>query len=394
MKKLHISLFSGISSFDVAAELAGWENVASCEINEFGNFILNEKWPNAYHHKDIHTFTFQKLDEELTKRRGKSWRTNDIVLTGGFPCQPYSSAGKRKGTEDERHLWPEMLRAIREIAPRWVVGENVFGLTNWNGGLVFEEVQTDLEAEGYEVQPYILPASGVNAPHQRYRVWFVAHSDKRNDGRGSEGHESKSGKERVQERDAVREPSKSGGLRFSTNAKFKGLEGTNKSRSKKRRQWKYLRRNTPRHSSSYARSFTYSSNKRLQRRKKQRSVAESGTRRDEQPSGRIRDYWRNFPTQPPVRTGDDGFRTEALRQRIRKDCMGLLSEKEIDTIISKATSRWVKETIKAGGNAVVPPLVTNIFNTINKYDETRESAGMGSSCDECDKASGKGKIFF
>jgi len=97
-------------------------------------------------------------------------------------------AGKRKGTEDERHLWPEMLRAIREIKPTWVVGENVFGITNWYGGVVFEEVQADLEAEGYEVQPYVLPACAVNAPHRRDRVWFVAHSLYSRNGQPREGN--------------------------------------------------------------------------------------------------------------------------------------------------------------------------------------------------------------
>ena len=87
-------------------------------------------------------------------------------------------AGKRKGKEDERHLWPEMLRAIREIKPKYIVGENVFGLLNWNGGLVFDEVHTDLEFEGYEVQAVVIPAAAVNAPHGRDRVWFVATNTK------------------------------------------------------------------------------------------------------------------------------------------------------------------------------------------------------------------------
>ena len=96
------------------------------------------------------------------------------ILTGGFPCQPYSSAGKRLGKEDERHLWPEMLRAIHEIKPKYIVGENVFGLLNWNGGMVFNEVHLDLESAGYEVQAVVIPAAAVNAPHGRDRVWFVA----------------------------------------------------------------------------------------------------------------------------------------------------------------------------------------------------------------------------
>ena len=159
----HGSLFSGIGGFDLAAEWMGWENVFHCEWNEFGKRVLSYYWPNAISYNDI-------TKTDFTIHQGRI-----DILTGGFPCQPYSAAGKRRGKDDERHLWPEMLRAIREIQPRWVVGENVFGITNWNGGLVFDEVQADLEAEGYEVQAYVLPACAVNAPHRRDRVWFVAH---------------------------------------------------------------------------------------------------------------------------------------------------------------------------------------------------------------------------
>jgi DNA (cytosine-5)-methyltransferase 1 len=152
-----------MGGFDLAAERMGWENVFHCEWNEFGKKVLNYYWPKAISYHDI-------TKTDFTIHRGKI-----DILTGGFPCQPYSSAGKRKGKEDERHLWPQMLRAIREIQPRWVVGENVLGLVNWSGGLVFHEVQTDLEAAGYEVWPYVLPAVSVNAPHRRDRVWFVAY---------------------------------------------------------------------------------------------------------------------------------------------------------------------------------------------------------------------------
>jgi len=173
----HISLFSGIGGFDLAAEWAGWTNVASCEIADFGNKVLQYYWPQAYHHRDIHTLTGQILNDEIQQRFGADWQTDGTILTGGFPCQPYSTAGKRLGKEDERHLWPEMLRVIREVQPEWIVGENVRGLVSWSGGLVFEEVWTDLETIGYEVQPFILPAASVNAPHKRERIWFVAYSD-------------------------------------------------------------------------------------------------------------------------------------------------------------------------------------------------------------------------
>jgi DNA (cytosine-5)-methyltransferase 1 len=161
----HGSLFSGIGGFDLAAEWMGWENVFHCEWNPFGQRVLKHYWPNA------------ELFTDITKSNFTKYANTIDVLTGGFPCQPYSSAGKRLGKDDTRHLWPEMCRAIREIAPRYVVGENVRGLTNWNGGMVFDEVCSDLEALGYSVAPYIIPASAVNAPHQRERVWFVAYRD-------------------------------------------------------------------------------------------------------------------------------------------------------------------------------------------------------------------------
>ena len=160
----HGSLFSGIGGFDLAAEWMGWENIFQCEIDDYCNKLLKQNFPNTAKHGNI-------KETDFTIYRG-----GIDILSGGFPCQPYSTAGKRLGKEDERHLWPEMLRAIHEISPKWVVGENVRGLTNWNGGVVFDEVQSDLEAEGYEVLPFLLPAAGVNAPHRRDRIWFIAHA--------------------------------------------------------------------------------------------------------------------------------------------------------------------------------------------------------------------------
>lgn len=160
----HGSLFSGIGGFDLAAEWMGWENLFHCEWNEFGQRVLKHYWPNAESFNDITKTDFRKYANRID------------ILTGGFPCQPYSQAGKRLGKEDDRHLWPEMLRAIQEISPSYIVGENVLGIVNWNGGLVFHEVQTDLEAQGYEVQPVVLPACAVGALHRRDRTWFVAYS--------------------------------------------------------------------------------------------------------------------------------------------------------------------------------------------------------------------------
>jgi DNA (cytosine-5)-methyltransferase 1 len=158
----HGSLFSGIGGFDLAAQWCGWTNVFQCEIDPFCRRVLKYHWPNTELYENVKTTNF-------TKYRGKI-----DIISGGFPCQPFSTAGKRKGTEDDRHLWPEMLRVIREVQPAWVVAENVSGLLTQQRGLVFERVCADLEGEGYEVQPFIVPACAVNAPHRRDRVWIVA----------------------------------------------------------------------------------------------------------------------------------------------------------------------------------------------------------------------------
>ena len=171
---IHLSLFSGIGGAELAAEWAGWKNYMSCEISPFCQKVLKYYWPDAYHHTDIHTLNYETINTELTARFG-NWRTEPVIITGGFPCQAFSMAGRRKGTEDDRYLWPQMRRIIQEVKPEWVVAENVFGLITWDGGVVFHTVLSDLEAEGYEVQSYVLPAVSVNAPHRRDRVWIVAH---------------------------------------------------------------------------------------------------------------------------------------------------------------------------------------------------------------------------
>ncbi len=159
-----MELFAGIGGFGLAGEWAGIESAVQVEWNPFCQKVLAKNFPNAQRYGDI------------TKFDGTPFRGAIDIISGGFPCQPYSTAGKRLGKEDERHLWPEMLRVIREVAPRWVVGENVRGIVSWNGGVVFDEVQSDMEAAGYEVQAFILPACAVDAPHRRDRVWFVANS--------------------------------------------------------------------------------------------------------------------------------------------------------------------------------------------------------------------------
>lgn len=281
----HGSLFSGIGGFDLAAEWMNWENVFHCEWNEFGQKVLKYYWPNAESFTDITKTDFTKYADRID------------VLTGGFPCQPYSQAGKRLGKEDDRHLWPEMLRAIREIKPSWVVGENVYGLVNWSGGLVFHEVQADLEAEGYEVFPFLLPACGVNAPHQRFRIWFVAYSNDK--GRSS-------GFGQVQKKDGE----------ISQRNNYAKFSNTNATNTKSIRQ-EYALEN----GELEGRRFRFTNK---------------------------RNVWDSFPSVSPLCSGNDGL------------------PDRLDTI---TFPKWRNESIKAGGNAIVPQVVYQIFKAIKEYND-------------------------
>ena len=164
----HLSLFSGIGGLDLAAEMAGFKTVGQCEWADFQTKVLEKHWPDVPRWRDIRTLT----GDSFYERTGL--RTVDVI-SGGFPCQPFSLAGKRKGEDDDRYLWPEMLRVIRELRPTWVIGENVPGIVN----LALDTVLSDLENEGYSAQPFIIPACGVDAPHKRDRVAIVAYASSR-----------------------------------------------------------------------------------------------------------------------------------------------------------------------------------------------------------------------
>lgn len=179
----HLDLFSGIGGFALATEMV-WDNVEHefVEHDPFCQAVLKKHWPAAPIHGDIREFVADsksRVELELAVERKPHQEvfgslTTDL-LTGGFPCQPFSAAGRRKGTADDRYLWPIMLECVALYRPRWVIAENVAGLASWNDGLVLETVCVDLEKEGYEVCPFVIPACAEGAPHRRDRVWIVAH---------------------------------------------------------------------------------------------------------------------------------------------------------------------------------------------------------------------------
>ena len=161
-KLTHLSLFSGIGGLDLAAEMAGFQTVGQCEWADYPTKVLEKHWPDVPRWRDIRTLTGESFYEKT------GIRTVDVI-SGGFPCQPFSVAGKRKGREDDRYLWPEMLRVISELRPTWVVGENVAGIVN----MALDQVYTDLENEGYAVRALIIPACAVDAPHRRDRCAII-----------------------------------------------------------------------------------------------------------------------------------------------------------------------------------------------------------------------------
>jgi DNA (cytosine-5)-methyltransferase 1 len=284
----HGSLFSGIGGFDLAAEWMGWENVFHCEWMEFPRKVLEYHFPNADSLIDICKTDFKKYANKID------------ILTGGFPCQPFSMAGKRKGTDDERYLWGEMLRAVQEIKPQFVIAENVFGITNIDGGMVFEQVCLDLENQGYEVQPFIIPAAAKNAPHRRDRCWFIAQ-----------------------------------------NTMFSGcLHGE----SEQERAEVWQQRNTCTRSSERIHlSEGNATNTNTARLHKQYFSAKSIKERSCCRSFNETRHFTRFPVESPICSGDDGISLK------------------LDGI---TFSNWRTQSIKAYGNAIVPQVAYEIFKQI------------------------------
>ena len=343
----HASLFSGIGGAELAATWMGWENVFHCEISEFPRKVLEYWYPNSVSYEDITTTDFT------------SWRGKVDILTGGFPCQPFSMAGKRLGAEDDRYLWPHMLRAIREIQPTWVVGENVVGLTTMVqpgeevevGGqtslfeenyrtreeqtYTIEEICQNIEKEGYSVQPFVVPACAVGAPHRRDRVWIVAH-------RTDAGVEDL--RKRQVDTDGPRAAADApicGSVACKTDntaererRKDNGQQGERREPTKRADGLSGFSLDTSNPNSD---GLQYGSDNGEQYTQSRHRFKELYSKTG----------WTDFPTQSPICGRDDGL------------SLGL-----VDITFPK----WRAESVKALGNAIVPQAIYEIFKAIEEYE--------------------------
>lgn len=389
----HASLFSGIGGAEIAADWAGWQNLFHCEINPFCRRVLEYHYPNSESYDDI------------TKTDFTPWRGKVTVLTGGFPCQPFSLAGRRKGADDDRYLWPQMLRAIREIQPAWVVGENVNGIRSMvqsreetemaSGGMLFREnhlirarerftfgeICGSLEREGYSVQAFVIPACAVGAPHRRDRVWFVANAGvnrcrQRTDKpfpvpeRDTASDVGESGENR-----ATADPDDFGDFPRQASEGTEGCRSNQLSQSGERREPSEWTDGLPGLSQPPADTQCGGRNEvhpqaqpeqpdgekphgiggeriasdtsrlgRLEVGNEHGDACENQGERKPCPTGSPQDWWREFPTQSPVCGGDDGL------------------PERLDAI---TFPKWRMESIKAYGNAWVPQVAYEIFRAIN-----------------------------
>ena len=383
----HASLFSGIGGAEVAASMMGWKNLFHCEIQEFPRKVLDYWFPNSESYEDITKTDFTK------------WHGKVDVLTGGFPCQPFSLAGRRKGADDNRYLWPQMLRAIRQIHPTWVVGENVAGIKTMvescqvtqmgrtdnlfeenylyreESRFTLDKICADLEAEGYSVQPIVIPACAIGAPHRRDRVWIIAHrSDPRAetvqqegqdgicsarpsthtqcDGHSPQGHgnqrarakKSKKRKNRPQSRSRRHGSGKTS--TYSLQHRSHEVHQDHQSQFPDGARTNSLggQRSSP-HSKCNSWSQKYNDNGFFE--EPQQGECQLGGA--DSPQSR----WRNFPTQSPVCRGNDGIPFD------------------VDSL-TISFPKWRQESIKAYGNAWVPQVAYEIFRAIEAEEENNK----------------------
>ena len=384
MKPLrHGSLFSGIGAAEIAAEMLGWENVFHCEINPFGRQVLEYWFPNSDSYEDI------------TKTDFTQYRGQIDVLTGGFPCQPFSYAGKRGGKEDDRYLWHEMLKVIDQVRPMWVIGENVNGITTMvesfeiaevgsesslfdqgNGVHRYRSEQTftiericrDLESKGYSVQPMLIPACSVGAPHRRDRIFILAYnvadSDCGNDLRESGEYESKGSEKRLSERNKVWKPGESDNVRSSSERPATDSDGgagrseetecRGQEHLSSRQEGRSILCDSERPGASWDASDS-NCDRRHEVHEHIQSELADGT--ESICNGRIGDVagmlpgnrWQGFPSVSPVHRGNDGLPFDVDNLTI-------------------SFSKWRTESLKAYGNAIVPQVIYQIMRCINDIE--------------------------
>lgn len=325
-----MTLCSGIGALELAASWLGWRHIMTCEINTFCRRVLEYHYPEAYHHYDIKTLNYETIEKELSSRFG-NWREGGTVLVAGFPCQPFSCAGKRLGAEDDRYLWDEVKRILAEVKPDWFIGENVAGILSMVlpgsevkvasyediAGESYEEVEVrqqsvvericlDLESIGYSVVPFVIPACAVGAHHRRDRIWFVARRDSDRCRNGENKQKPFTERKRTTDNSF-----------FCQNGITSNAEST-----------------------------------RSQRQCEQRQKKRKSNRRD---CKDIQSCWHDFPTQSPVCGRDDGL------------SFGL----------SGITfPRWRTESIKALGNSMVPQVVYELFKAI-EYEQNKTQNRKG-----------------
>lgn len=384
----HASTFSGIGAPEVAAEMLGWENVFHCEINQFGRKVLDYYFPKAKSYEDITRTDFSELRDRIT------------VLTGGFPCQPFSYAGKRRGSEDDRYLWPFMLRCIEQVRPRWFVGENVAGITTMafpgedvkvgeqtdlfgacdevfekHERYVLDEICQSLERAGYSVQPMLIPACAVGAPHRRDRMFIVAHlrddglsADTSsigqydwNIGQGRDLQRQRDMEEEQRNRDEISSSCEKG---YATTSERRPTSYT-PSESRKRL---YERPSAGAESALAADTIGNG-------RTEGRDELQFANASQEQDGGGIgkgivgnasriireeedrqwllpENRWRCFPSVSPVYRGNDGLPFPVDNLTI-------------------PFGEWKRESLKAYGNAIVPQVMYEIFRCIDEIEKTK-----------------------
>lgn len=380
MGKVHASLFSGFGAADLAATWMGWDNAFWCEIDDFPRTVLSYWFPKSKGYGNIKETDFT------------SWRGKIDVLTGGFPCQPFSVAGQRKGQEDDRYLWPEMLRAIREIRPAWIIGENVGGIISMvqpgceteveHQAALFEEtdketileqeyvVETvcrDIEQEGYSVQPVVIPACSVEAPHLRYRVFFIAH---RSDARTKSVQQSR--KNRIYESETATDTN----CYDAGRSRYEEVKCQTGKGQTAERKWERVRCNAKRIGKEGVVTYSQRTRSRQIQQKIQSKQSDGNSvdsvgdewnvanPKSQQLENALQTWgwctgltnlyskrnWRNFPTQPPVCRGNDGLPFDVVRLTI-------------------SLTAWCTGSIKGYGNAIVPQVIYEIFKAIETIQE-------------------------